>query len=166
MLGVGLAFVDDSNLGAVDRLQPGCLRGLCELDRAAEIVVVGQRQRAVAVSDGGVNELIGARGAVKERKGRMTVEFCVQHERMFASLRKLCGILFPPPADTAATRANSRCARASSGRFRERGRRAGSRSRRCAGNCRPAPRRRRACRQSRCGDPLFHSYERASRRRC
>ena len=25
----------------------------------------------------------------------MTVEFCVQHERMFASLRSLCGNSFP-----------------------------------------------------------------------
>jgi hypothetical protein len=47
------------------------------------------------VSDGSVNELIGARGAIEERKGRMTVEFCVQHERMFASLQRLCGNSFP-----------------------------------------------------------------------
>ena len=95
MLSGVFALVYDANLRAVDRLQPGRLRGLRELHRAAEIVVVGQRQRAVALSYRGVNELIGARGAVKEGKGRMTVEFCVQHERMFASLRSLCGNSFP-----------------------------------------------------------------------
>ena len=96
VLGGVLALVGDANLSAVNRLKPGSLRRLRELHRAAEIVVVGQRQRAVAVSDGGVNELTGARGAIKEREGRMTVEFCVQHERMFASFQRLCGILFPP----------------------------------------------------------------------
>ncbi len=47
-------------LAAGDRPQAGGLRGVGELERAAEVVVVRDRERVVAERDGAVDELVGA----------------------------------------------------------------------------------------------------------
>jgi hypothetical protein len=55
-----------------------------QLHRAVDGVVVGQRERLVALLGGHGGELARHRGAVEERVGRVRVELDVGHEHMFA----------------------------------------------------------------------------------
>ena len=71
--------VGEVDLGAVDRAQPERPRGDRELHRARDRVVVGQGNRFVAQLERGGDDLVGQRGAVQEREGRMTVELDVRH---------------------------------------------------------------------------------------
>ena len=63
---------------------PSALRRLRELHRARDRVVVGQRERRVPALDRRRHELLGQRGPVEEREGRVAVELDVGHEHMFA----------------------------------------------------------------------------------
>jgi hypothetical protein len=65
------------HLRPVDRLHAGRLRRLGELHRAAQPVVVGQRERAVAVLRRGIDQLLGERRTVEERESGMGVELGV-----------------------------------------------------------------------------------------
>ena len=76
--------VVEVDLRAVDRPQAERGRGLGELHRARDAVVVGERHRAVAELGRGGGEFVGQRGAVQEREGRVGVELDVHCERMFA----------------------------------------------------------------------------------
>ncbi len=67
----------ERHLGAGDRAQAERFRGLGELERAVDAVVVGQRERVVAELDGACGELLGQRGAVQERVGRVRVQLDV-----------------------------------------------------------------------------------------
>ena len=62
---VGAAF--EGELGAGDGAQAEDLGGMGELERAADTVVVGERERLVAEVGGARGELVGQRGAVEER---------------------------------------------------------------------------------------------------
>ena len=80
-----VAAVVEVDLRPVDRLDAEPLRGLRELHRAAEPVVVGQRERAVAELGRGGGQLVGQRGAVEEGEGGVGVELGVHRcEHMFA----------------------------------------------------------------------------------
>ena len=66
-------------------LSPSPFGGLRELHRAAQPVVVGQRERAVAELGRGGGQLVGQRGAVEEGEGGVGVELGVHAcEHMFA----------------------------------------------------------------------------------
>ena len=65
------------DLRPVQRLDARGLRGLGELHRAADAVVVGEREGLVAVRGRGDRELVGQRGAVEEREGGVGVELGV-----------------------------------------------------------------------------------------
>ena len=67
----------ERDLGAGDRAQAEVLRGLGELERAVDAVVVGQRERVVAELGGPGGELLGQRGAVEERVRRVRVQLDV-----------------------------------------------------------------------------------------
>ena len=64
----------ERHLGAGDRAQAERFRGLGELERAVDAVVVGQRERVVAERDGTCGKLLGQRGSVQERVGRVRVQ--------------------------------------------------------------------------------------------
>src|SRR5262245_20950897 len=57
---------EDRHLEAGDRPQAGLSGCASELHRPEHALVVRQRERAVALSDGGVHELIDARGAFEQ----------------------------------------------------------------------------------------------------
>ena len=65
------------DLGAVDRTQPERPRGDRELHRPRDRVVVGQGNRFVPELERGGNDLVGQRGAVEEREGRVAMKFDV-----------------------------------------------------------------------------------------
>ncbi len=65
------------HLRPMDRAQAERRRGLGELHRSRDGVVVGQRQRLVPALQRGYDQLLGQRGAVQEREGRMAVELDV-----------------------------------------------------------------------------------------
>ena len=69
----------DRQLGARDRLDPQPLAGLGELHRAPEAVVVGERDRLIAVNRRGGDHFLGRRGAVEERVGGVGVKLDVVH---------------------------------------------------------------------------------------
>ncbi len=73
-----LAAADvDRQLAAGDRLQPGRCGRLREHERAAEVVVVGQRERRVALQHRAIDQLLGVGGAVEEGEGGVAVELDV-----------------------------------------------------------------------------------------
>ena len=72
-----VAAVVEVDLRAVDRLQPEPLGGLGELHRAAQPVVVGQREGAVAEPGGRTGQLLRQRGAVEEGEGGVGVQLGV-----------------------------------------------------------------------------------------
>ena len=63
---------------------PSARGRLGELHRARDAVVVGERHRPVAELGRGGGQLVGQRGAVEEREGRVGVELDVHCEHMFA----------------------------------------------------------------------------------
>jgi len=76
-----LAADVDRQLAAGDRLQPGRGSGLREHERAAEVVVVGQGERRVALQDRAIDQFLGVGGAVEEREGGMAVELDVGSQK-------------------------------------------------------------------------------------
>jgi hypothetical protein len=58
--------VGEAELGAVNRAQTQSASCVCELHRAIDAVMVGQRERLVAELERGGGELLGQRGAVEE----------------------------------------------------------------------------------------------------
>ncbi len=56
-----------TELGAGDRPDAECLRRVGELERAADAVVVGERERLVTEVGGTGGELLGLRSSVEER---------------------------------------------------------------------------------------------------
>jgi hypothetical protein len=73
--------VGEGQLGARDRLDPEALCGLGELHRAPEAVVVGERERGMAVHGGARDQLLGRGGAVQERVGRVRMQLDVHPVR-------------------------------------------------------------------------------------
>ena len=71
----------DGQLGAGDRAQRELLAGVGELARSPDAVVVGQRQRRVALGLGGVGQLQRGRGAIEEGEGRVGVQLYVWGRR-------------------------------------------------------------------------------------
>ena len=69
----------ERHLGAGDRPHAELLRGVGELERAVDAVVVGERERRVAELGGTGGELFRQRGAVEERVRRVAVELDVRH---------------------------------------------------------------------------------------
>ena len=67
----------DRHLGAGDRPDAGVLRGMRELERAVDAVVVGESERRVAELRRSRDELLWMRGAVEERVRRVAVELDV-----------------------------------------------------------------------------------------
>ncbi len=68
----------ERDLGAGDRAEPEELRGVRELERAVDPVVVGERERVVAELDRARGELLRQRGAVEERVRRVGVQLDVR----------------------------------------------------------------------------------------
>jgi hypothetical protein len=62
---VGSSF--QAELGAGDRPNAERLGRVCKLERAADAVVVGERERLVAEVGGPRGDLLGLRGTVEER---------------------------------------------------------------------------------------------------
>ena len=73
------AAVGERHLGAGDRPYAEGLRGMGELERAVDPVVVGERERRVAELGGTGGELFRQRRAVEERVRRVAVELDVRH---------------------------------------------------------------------------------------
>jgi hypothetical protein len=67
----------ERHLGPGDRTDAELLRGVGELERAVQPVVVGERERLVAVLRGREHQLLWPRGAVQERVGAVAVELDV-----------------------------------------------------------------------------------------
>ncbi len=78
-----VAAVLERQLGAVQRPQPDRLARLRVLHRAADVVVVGQRERLVPQLGSRDRQLVRQRGAVEEREGGMGVQLDIGHEHMF-----------------------------------------------------------------------------------
>ena len=78
-----VAAVLERHLGAVDGAEAEAGGGHGELHRAAQAVVVGQRERVIAELDRRERQLVGQRRPVEEGEGRVGVELDV-HEHMFA----------------------------------------------------------------------------------
>src|SRR5215217_7098436 len=72
-----MAAVVEVDLRAVDRLQPEALGRLRELHRAAQPVVVGQREGSVAQLGSRAGQLVRQRGAGEEGEGGVGVELGV-----------------------------------------------------------------------------------------
>ena len=72
-----MAAVIEVELGAVERAQAERPGALGELHRAGDRVVVGQRERLVALLERADHELLWQRGAVEERVGRVGVQLRV-----------------------------------------------------------------------------------------
>ena len=69
----------DRHLRPGDRPDTGVLRGVGELERAVDAVVVGQRERRVAELGGLRDELLRMRRAVEERVRGMAVQLHIAH---------------------------------------------------------------------------------------
>ena len=69
--------VCDRHLGAGDRADAEVLRGMRELERAVDTVVVGERERVVAELGGARGDLLRQRRAVEERVRRMRMQLDV-----------------------------------------------------------------------------------------
>ena len=78
-----VAAVLQRHLRPVDRVQPEARGGLRELHRAAQAVVVGERERLVAERGRRPHQLVRERGPVEEGIGGVGMELS-EHERMFA----------------------------------------------------------------------------------
>ncbi len=76
---VGRRVGGERHLRSGDRSHTECLRRVGELERAADVVVIGERQRSVAELRRSDGQLLGKRGAVEERIGRVAVELDVGH---------------------------------------------------------------------------------------
>ncbi len=66
-------------LGPDDPPEVRVVRRLREDDGAAEVVVVGERERGVAELDRALDEHLGVRGAIEEGEGGVAVELDVRH---------------------------------------------------------------------------------------
>ena len=66
--------VDEVDLAADDRLDPGLARGLVELDRAVHHAVVGEPERGLPERGGALDEAVDLRGAVEQRVLGVDVE--------------------------------------------------------------------------------------------
>ena len=73
-------LVRERDLGAGDRPHAELLRGVRELERAVDAVVVGERERLVAELSRAGRELLRLRGAVEERVRRVRVQLDVGHD--------------------------------------------------------------------------------------
>ncbi len=73
------AYAAKRHLCARDRPDAEVLRGGCELERAVDAFVVGERERVVAELRRAQRELLGVRGAVEEGERRVAVELDVAH---------------------------------------------------------------------------------------
>ena len=73
-----LAAILDRQLAAGDGLQPDAARDVGEDERAAQVVVVGERQRVQAELHRPLGELVGMRGPVQEREPRVAVQLGVR----------------------------------------------------------------------------------------
>ena len=73
----GAVFVGDRQLASGDGPQAERLGGVRELERAAEVVVIGQRERLVAELVRTGDKFLRPRGAVEEGVGRVAVELRV-----------------------------------------------------------------------------------------
>jgi hypothetical protein len=71
--------VGERHLGTGERLDAHGLGRVCELERAVDPVVVGERERRVAELGGADGELFGQRSAVEEGVGGVRVELDVRH---------------------------------------------------------------------------------------
>ena len=71
----------ERHLGAGDRPDAEVLRGVCELERAVDTVVVGERERVVAELGGACGELLRQGRAVEERVGGVRVQLDVRRRR-------------------------------------------------------------------------------------
>ena len=80
-----VAAVVERQLGAVQRAQPNRLGRLGVLHRAADVVVVGQRERLVPQLARRDGLFVRQRSAVEEREGGVRVQLDIGHEHMFAS---------------------------------------------------------------------------------
>ena len=69
--------VVEVELGAVERAQAERPGALGELHRAGDRVVVGQGEGAVPQLQGGSDQLVGQRGTVQKREGRVAVQLLV-----------------------------------------------------------------------------------------
>ena len=65
--------VFQTQLGAMDQLQPVLLRGHVRAHAAGERAFVGQRERRIAERRGARDELLGVRSAAQEREVRQAV---------------------------------------------------------------------------------------------
>ena len=79
-----MAAVVERELGAGDRPDAERLEGVGHLHRPVQPVVVGQRERFMALLGSRSGQLQRVRGPVEERVGRVAVELDVGHEHMFA----------------------------------------------------------------------------------
>ncbi len=82
-----MTAVVERDLRAVQGPQAHRLGRLGELHRAADRVVVGQRQRAAPALEGRGHQLVGQGRAVEEREGRVAVELDVGHGRTHVRIR-------------------------------------------------------------------------------
>ena len=73
-----MRLVVDSQLRAGDRAHAEAAAGVRELHRAPDAVVVGERNRRIAVDGRGGRQLLGARSTVEERIGRVGVQLGVR----------------------------------------------------------------------------------------
>jgi len=85
----------ERHLRARDRADAERLGGVGELERPVDAVVIGERERAVAELRGADDELLGLRGPVEERVGRMAVELDVRSARCSTPARDRAGPLAP-----------------------------------------------------------------------
>ena len=67
----------DGQFEAGDGAQPLGAGGACELHRPEHAVVVGERERRVALLDGGAHQLVGTRRTVEQRVVSVQVQFDV-----------------------------------------------------------------------------------------
>ena len=79
-----MGAVLERDLGTGDVADPERAQRLGHLHGAVQAVVIGERQRLVALLGGRPRELDGVRRAVEERVGGVAMELHVGHEHMFA----------------------------------------------------------------------------------
>ena len=84
-----VAAVGKAQLGAVDRAQSESAGGVCELHRAVDPVVVGQRERPVTELECCGGELLGQRGAVEEGIGGVAMQLGVGDAHRWRNQRPL-----------------------------------------------------------------------------
>ncbi len=75
---IGDRRIEQLDLDADDRVEPGRLGGAGEPDRAVEAVVVGDGQPGQPQLDGPFDQIVRCRGAIEEREVGVAVEFGVR----------------------------------------------------------------------------------------